>query len=65
MQAQVKERSEVKTVPFDNGKITAHSHTYRVGNINFIVTPVYPSERGETMSAILLKLMNTDIDSKE
>jgi len=38
------------------------SHTYRVGNITLIVTPVYAPERGETMLAILLKLMKADIE---
>ena len=36
------------------------NHAYKVGHITFIVTPVYPSGRGETMSAILLKLMKAD-----
>ena len=38
------------------------SHTYRVGNITFIVTPFYAPEQGETMLAILLKLMKADIE---
>ena len=46
-------------------RITPQPHTYQVGNINFIVTPVYPSGRGESMSAILLKLMQTDIESTD
>jgi hypothetical protein len=56
-------QTETKTVPFDSRDIPPRSHTYRVGNINFIVTPVYPSQRGETMSAIMLKLMNTEIET--
>lgn len=35
--------------------------TYRVGNITFFVTPVYPDAKGETIYAILLKLMKSDM----
>gem|GEM_PF-6125582 len=65
MQPQTNNQTETKTIPFDSRDTTPHSHTYRIGNINFIVTPVYPSGRGETMLAILLKLMNTEIDTKD
>lgn len=37
-------------------------HKYRVGNITFIVTPVYPQGRGETIFDILLKLMKADVE---
>jgi hypothetical protein len=38
------------------------SQTYRVGNMTFIVTPVYhPSGKGESLLTILLKLMKADI----
>ena len=39
-------------------------HTYKVENITFIVTPVYPSDRGEKISDILLKLMKADVGHK-
>ena len=44
--------------------IISKDHNYKVGNITFIVTPVYPSERGETMFDILLKLMKADAEKK-
>ena len=65
MQPQFKEQTKTKSIPLDNGDATPCAHTYRVGNINFIVTPIYQSGRGETMSAILLKLMNTEVEQKE
>ena len=34
---------------------------YRVGNITFIVTPVYKAEQGEALAAILFKLMKDDL----
>ncbi|MDR2589696.1 MAG: hypothetical protein LBC71_01725 [Oscillospiraceae bacterium] len=40
------------------------SHTYKVGNINFIVTPVYKTDGGEQMHELLLKLMKAEIDFK-
>jgi len=57
-------KEQTETTPFDSRDTTPRNHTYRIGNINFIVTPVYPSKRGETMSAILLKLMNTELEHK-
>ena len=39
------------------GRIT-EQYTYQIGNISFIVSPVYPENpSGETVSDILLKLM--------
>ena len=39
------------------------SHTYEIGKINFVVTPVYKTtDGGEPMHEILLKLMKTEID---
>ena len=40
----------------------AESHTYRVGHITFIVTPVYPNRKSETIFDILLKLMKADVE---
>jgi len=41
---------------------TANQHyIYKVGHVTFIVTPVYKSGRGETMPAILLKMMKADV----
>ena len=37
-------------------------HKYRVGNITFVVTPVFKEDRGETLFSILLRLMKTDIE---
>ena len=46
--------------------IPGQAHTYKVGNINFIVTPVYRTNgQGETMSDILLKLMKADTERKK
>ncbi len=36
-------------------------YTYQVDEINFVVTPVY-KDRGETIAAILLKLMKADTE---
>jgi len=36
--------------------------TYRVGNITFIVTPVYQTAQGESVAAILLRLMKADVE---
>jgi len=41
---------------------TAQAHTYRVGHITFIVTPVYSQGEGETIFDILLKLMKADTE---
>lgn len=41
---------------------TIQSHTYRVGNTTFIVTPVYATDKGELLISILLKLMKADMD---
>lgn len=41
---------------------TREEHTYQVGKITFIVTPVYKDE-GEPMRDILLKLMLADLES--
>ncbi len=39
-------------------------HTYQIGKITFIVTPVYKDNgSGETMADILLKLMLADLES--
>ena len=38
------------------------SITYHVGNINFIVTPVYQTDNGESLAAILLRLMKADVE---
>jgi len=43
---------------------TNQDQTYQVDKITFIVTPVYTSERGETMFDILLKLMKADVVKK-
>ena len=40
--------------------IASQEQTYRVGNINFIVTPVYRTGQGDTIFSILLKLMKAD-----
>lgn len=39
----------------------AEQYTYQVNKINFVVTPVY-KDRGETIAAILLKLMEADTE---
>jgi hypothetical protein len=66
MQTQTKNENRVRTTPTENDqRISGQPRTYRVGHINFIVTPVYPSGRGESMTAILLKLMNTDMESRK
>lgn len=36
-------------------------YVYQVDKINFFVTPVY-KDRGETVAAILLKLMKADME---
>jgi len=36
--------------------------TYQVGKITFIVTPVYQTERSESIAAILLRLMKADAE---
>ena len=40
--------------------VTSQDHTYKVGHINFIVTPIYRTGQGETVFDILLKLMKAD-----
>ena len=35
---------------------------YQVGNITFIVTPVYQTAQGESVAAILLRLMKADVE---
>ena len=42
-------------------ELKAERYTYQVDKINFVVTPVY-KDRGEKITAILLKLMEADID---
>lgn len=39
----------------------AEAITYQVGNITFLVTPVYNTSSGESISAILLKLIEADL----
>ncbi len=41
--------------------ITDQHYAYKVGHITFIVTPVYRSGQGDTIAAILLKLMKADV----
>jgi len=48
---------QVITLDNENQKIT-----YQVGNITFIVTPVYKTERSESIVAILLRLMKADAE---
>jgi len=40
---------------------TDQEYAYKVGNITFIVTPVYKPGQGETIAEILLKLMKADV----
>ena len=42
-------------------ELKAERYTYQVDKINFVVTPVY-KDRGEKITAILLKLMEADMD---
>ena len=35
---------------------------YRVGKTTFIVTPVYATAKGESLTSILLNLMKADMD---
>ena len=44
---------------YDNRNL---SYTYAVGDMVFIVTPIYPMDGGEPMFSILLKLMKADVD---
>ena len=44
--------------------MTGQNHTYKVGHITLIVTPVYRSGQGETVYDILLKLMKADAGRK-
>ena len=41
---------------------TIQEHNYQVGKINFVVTPVYRPEPGESIFSILLKLIKADIE---
>jgi len=41
--------------------ITSQDHTYKVGNITFIVTPVYRTGQSDSILDILLKLMKADV----
>lgn len=41
---------------------TIQTHAYHIGNITFIVTPVYSTTKNETLLSILLKLMKADTD---
>ena len=43
-------------------EIDGKEYKYKVGNITFIVTPVYPEKQGETMFDIFLKLMKADVE---
>ena len=43
---------------------TSQDHTYTVGHITFIVTPVYQSGQGDTITEILLKMMIADVGRK-
>ena len=40
---------------------TETKYTYRVGHINFIVTPIYQQKCNETIFSILLKLMKAEV----
>jgi hypothetical protein len=40
----------------------AASITYQIGKIKFVVTPMYQTERGETLAALLLRLMKADVE---
>ncbi|MGW8113957.1 hypothetical protein ACVS9P_02025 [Caproicibacterium sp. NSD3] len=42
-------------------EIKAEQYTYQVNNVNFVVTPVY-KDRGEAITAILLRLMKADTE---
>ncbi len=35
---------------------------YRIGNTTFIVTPVYATAKGESLTSILFNLMKADMD---
>ena len=35
---------------------------YNIGKIKFIVTPVYQTERGESLVSLLLRLMKADVE---
>jgi len=48
-----------RVITLDNGN---QKITYQVGNITFIVTPVYQTERSESIVAILLRLMKADAE---
>ena len=40
-------------------------YIYRVGNINFIVTPIYRDKCNETIFTILLKLMKAEVEQNK
>ena len=40
-------------------------YVYRVGNINFIVTPIYQQTCNETIYTILLKLMKAEVEQNK
>lgn len=42
--------------------ISTEEHTYQIGEMQFIVTPVY-KKTGETMSDILLKLILAELEA--
>ena len=42
-------------------ELKTERYIYQVDKINFVVTPVY-KDRGETITAILLKLMEADTE---
>lgn len=42
--------------------ISTEEHTYQIGEMRFVVTPVY-KENGETMSDILLKLILAELEA--
>ena len=42
-------------------KKTETKYIYRVGNINFIVTPIYRQKSNETIFTILFKLMKAEV----
>lgn len=42
--------------------VSTEEYTYQIGEMQFIVTPVY-KENGETMSDILLKLILAELET--
>jgi len=41
---------------------TSQKITYQIGKTTFIVTPVYQTAQGESIAAILLRLMKADAE---